>query len=243
MTTPANIGIDPPHPGTLIREEILDELGLTVSDAANRLDMRRATLYDLIQGKVPVSREIAFQIERVFGINMETLLTMQVRYDVDRMRKLGGEINFEAMARSGKRDQGEAAEGLVLDEFVRAGIPACRTPVNHRGHDIVARPPGELPQRIQVKSREFGASTNFVGWRYNDDFDWLAVVLLNPPGYDRRIFIAPRTVVDERSHDAKFRKGRSFTVKNVSRELAEFENNYSLSRSGGGRKPRDDAKA
>jgi addiction module HigA family antidote len=236
MTTSANIEIATSHPGSLIRHEIRNELGLTISEAAKRLGLRRATLHDLIEGKVPVSPEIAFRIEKVFGINMETLLTMQVRYDVDKMRRRGDEINFEVAASSGKRDQGEAAESLVLDELVRAGIPARRTPVNHPGHDIVAHPPGELPQRIQVKSREFGASTNFVGWRYDDDFDWLAVVLLNPPGYDRRVFIAPRTVVDERSHDAKFRKGRSFTVKNVSRKLAEFENNYGLSRNGDARK-------
>jgi addiction module HigA family antidote len=44
----------PPHPGTFIREEILDELGLTVSEAAKVLDVRRATLCDLINGNAAV---------------------------------------------------------------------------------------------------------------------------------------------------------------------------------------------
>jgi hypothetical protein len=132
----------------------------------------------------------------------------------------------------GKRQRGDAAEALILDQLNRAGIPAFRTRTNHPGHDILAHPPGLGPQRIQVKSREFAAPTNFVGWKYVDDFDWLAVVLLNPPGYERSIFIAPRAVVDARSHNATFRNGRSFTAKNVSRKLAEFENNFRLLKNG-----------
>ena len=60
---PARIGIAPPHPGAFIREEILDELGLTVSEAAKVLDVRRATLSDLINGNA--------------ALKMETLLNTQ----------------------------------------------------------------------------------------------------------------------------------------------------------------------
>jgi addiction module HigA family antidote len=234
MIADPSIGI-PPHPGSFILEEILNKQGLTVSEAAQQLGIRRATLYDVIRGKTPVSPEMAFQVEKVFAVDkvdMETLLTMQVKYDVFRIRKQAGEVGPKVAPSLNKRDQGQAAEKLVVNGVLRAGIPASPTPTNHRGHDILAHLPGELPQRIQVKSREYRAATNFVGWRYDDDFDWLAIVLLNPPGYERRVFIAPRTVVDERSHDAKFRKGRSFTVKNVGRKLAEFEDNYSLSKAG-----------
>jgi hypothetical protein len=44
---PARVGMAPPHPGAFIPDEILDELGLTVSEAAKALDVRRATLSDL----------------------------------------------------------------------------------------------------------------------------------------------------------------------------------------------------
>ena len=43
---PARIAMAPPHPGAFIREEILNELGLSVSEAAKVLDVRRATLSD-----------------------------------------------------------------------------------------------------------------------------------------------------------------------------------------------------
>jgi antitoxin HigA-1 len=44
---PARIGMAPPHPGAFFREEILDPLGLTVSEAAKALDVRRAQLGSL----------------------------------------------------------------------------------------------------------------------------------------------------------------------------------------------------
>ncbi len=61
---PARIGMAPPHPRAFIREEILDELGLTVSEAAKVLDVRRATLSDLINGNAALSAEMALRIEK-----------------------------------------------------------------------------------------------------------------------------------------------------------------------------------
>ena len=89
---PAKIGITPPHPGVFIREEILDELGLTVSGAAKALDVRRATLSNLINGNAALSAEMALRIEKAFGVKMETLLNMQAWYDAHAMRQRAGEI-------------------------------------------------------------------------------------------------------------------------------------------------------
>ena len=74
---PARIAMAPPHPGVFIREEILDELGLTVSEAAKVLDVRRATLSDLVNGNAALSAEMALRIEKAFSVKMETLLNMQ----------------------------------------------------------------------------------------------------------------------------------------------------------------------
>jgi addiction module HigA family antidote len=82
----------PPHPGAFIREEILDELGLSVSEAAKVLDVRRATLSDLINGNAALSAEMALRIEKAFGMKMETLLNMQAWFDAYTMRKRAHEI-------------------------------------------------------------------------------------------------------------------------------------------------------
>ncbi len=89
---PARDGMAPPHPGAFIREEVLDELGLTVSGAATVLEVRRATLSDLINGNAALSAEMALRIEKAFGVKMETLLNMQAWYDAYTMRQRAGEI-------------------------------------------------------------------------------------------------------------------------------------------------------
>jgi antitoxin HigA-1 len=92
---PARVGMAPPHPGAFIREEILDELGLSVSEAAKVLDVRRATLSDFINGNAALSAEMALRIEKAFGVKMETLLNMQAWYDAYAMRQREGEIDVK----------------------------------------------------------------------------------------------------------------------------------------------------
>jgi addiction module HigA family antidote len=82
----------PPHPGAFIRDEILDELGLTVSEAATVWEVRRATLSDLINGNAALSAEMALRIEKAFGVKMETPLHMQAWHDAYTMRQRAGEI-------------------------------------------------------------------------------------------------------------------------------------------------------
>jgi antitoxin HigA-1 len=89
---PIKVGMAPPHPGTFIREEILDELGLSVTDAAKALDVRRATLSDLINGNAALSAEMALRIEKAFGVKMEMLLNMRAWHDAYTMRQREGEI-------------------------------------------------------------------------------------------------------------------------------------------------------
>jgi addiction module HigA family antidote len=93
--TQVKIGMKPPHPGTFIREEILEELRVSVARAAEILGIRRATLSDLINGKAALSAEMALRIEKAFGVDMDTLLRMQAWYDGYVMRERAGEIDVQ----------------------------------------------------------------------------------------------------------------------------------------------------
>ena len=77
---------NPPHPGDLIRTEIIRALGLSVSKAAEILKVRRATLSDLLHGKAALTPEMALRIEKAFGPDMNHLLRMQLAYDVAKAR-------------------------------------------------------------------------------------------------------------------------------------------------------------
>ena len=86
---------NPPHPGDLIRTEIIEALGLTVSKAADILKVRRATLSDLLHGKAALSPEMALRIEKAFGPDMDHLLRMQLAYDVAETRQHSREITVK----------------------------------------------------------------------------------------------------------------------------------------------------
>lgn len=86
------IGMRPPHPGTFVREEILQPLGLSIAKAAQILSVRRATLSDLLNEKAALSPEMALRIEKAFGFSMETLLRMQAWFDTWQMRERADQI-------------------------------------------------------------------------------------------------------------------------------------------------------
>src|SRR6201997_1945045 len=82
----------PPHPGDLIKTEVIEALGLTVSKAAQILQVRRATLSDLLHGKAALTPEMALRIEKAFGPDMDHLLRMQLAYDVAQTRRHSKDI-------------------------------------------------------------------------------------------------------------------------------------------------------
>jgi antitoxin HigA-1 len=83
---------NPPHPGDLIKSEIIEPLGLSISKAAALLKVRRATLSDLLNGKASLTPEMALRIEKAFGPDMDHLLRMQLAYDVAMMRRCANQI-------------------------------------------------------------------------------------------------------------------------------------------------------
>ncbi len=89
---------DPPHPGDLIRTEIIDPLGLSVTAAAEALGVRRATLSDLLNGKAALTPEMALRIEKAFGPSMDHLLRMQLAYDVAQARSHEADIKVSRYA-------------------------------------------------------------------------------------------------------------------------------------------------
>lgn len=89
------IGMTPPHPGDFIRTEILDELNLTVTQAAEILGVRRATLSDLVNSKAKLTPEMALRIEKAFEVGMEMLLKLQAWYDAAQMREQAKSIKVK----------------------------------------------------------------------------------------------------------------------------------------------------
>jgi antitoxin HigA-1 len=76
----------PPHPGRLVKDN-LDELGLSVAQAAAGLGVTRQQLYKVINGESAVSPEMAVRLEKAIGSTADAWLRMQIAYDLSAVRK------------------------------------------------------------------------------------------------------------------------------------------------------------
>ena len=78
---------NPPHPGSAIKYDCLEPLGLTVTAGARVLGVARPTLSNVINGKAAVSPEMAIRLEKAFGSTADAWLRMQAAYDPAQARK------------------------------------------------------------------------------------------------------------------------------------------------------------
>jgi addiction module HigA family antidote len=77
---------NPPHPGELIGDN-LEELGVSVTDAARGLGITRQQLHNLIAGRSGITPEMAVKLEQALGSTADTWLRMQINYDLAQVRK------------------------------------------------------------------------------------------------------------------------------------------------------------
>ena len=73
---------NPPHPGLVIREDVLPDLGLTVTEAANQLGVSRVALSRVINGRAASSADMAIRFAQWLGGSAETWLRAQAQYDL-----------------------------------------------------------------------------------------------------------------------------------------------------------------
>lgn len=78
---------NPPHPGELLREDVIAELGLTVTEAAERLSMSRVALSRVLNCKAAISPDLAIRLERAGVSTARVWLAMQVNYDLAQAMK------------------------------------------------------------------------------------------------------------------------------------------------------------
>lgn len=72
----------PVHPGEILREDVLQHLGLSVSEAARRLGVSRQQLHRVLAGTHPITIEMALRIGKFAGNGPVLWLRMQQAYDL-----------------------------------------------------------------------------------------------------------------------------------------------------------------
>ena len=86
---------NPAHPGRIIKDGCLDALGLSVSDAAEHLGVRRTTLSRLINGRSGVSADMAIRLEKAGWSNADQWMRLQAAYELAQARRHQDDIQVE----------------------------------------------------------------------------------------------------------------------------------------------------
>jgi addiction module HigA family antidote len=71
----------PAHPGSIVRS-CIEELGLSVTNAARVLGVARPTISKLVNSRASISPEMAIRLSKAFGSTPEFWLRLQLNYDL-----------------------------------------------------------------------------------------------------------------------------------------------------------------
>ena len=79
---------NPPHPGSILKEDVLPALGIGVTEAAAQLGVSRVALSRVINGREAMSADMAIRLEAwIKGPSAESWVRMQAEYDLWQARQ------------------------------------------------------------------------------------------------------------------------------------------------------------
>jgi addiction module HigA family antidote len=73
---------NPPHPGEILNDLWLEPMGLSITAAAQVLNVSRKTLSEIVNGRASVSPEMAMRLQLAFGKSAQSWLAHQAAYDL-----------------------------------------------------------------------------------------------------------------------------------------------------------------
>jgi addiction module HigA family antidote len=84
---------NPVHPGVLAKAN-LEELNLSVAEAAKAMKITRQQLHNVMQCKSALTPTMALRFEKAFGGGADMWLRMQAAYDLAQARKSQPKMNI-----------------------------------------------------------------------------------------------------------------------------------------------------
>jgi addiction module HigA family antidote len=72
----------PTHPGEVLREDIIEPLGIAITGAAKHLGVTRKTLSALLNTRASLSPEMAVRVSKATRTTPESWIYMQAKYDL-----------------------------------------------------------------------------------------------------------------------------------------------------------------
>lgn len=87
----------PSHPGALLREVVLPELGMTQAEFAERLGVSRRTVSEILHERRPVTPDMAIRLGKLLGNGAGLWLKMQQALDVWTLEQQGGYAHIQQL--------------------------------------------------------------------------------------------------------------------------------------------------
>ncbi|MGH8137452.1 MAG: HigA family addiction module antitoxin [Steroidobacteraceae bacterium] len=72
----------PAHPGEVLKGMYMEPLGVTVTKAADALGVSRKHVSAIVNGRVPVTPDMAVRLAGVFGTEPEIWVNLQAQHDL-----------------------------------------------------------------------------------------------------------------------------------------------------------------
>ena len=81
------------HPGSILKADILPDLGLSITQAAKELGISRQILHRILKGSHPITPKMALRLGRFCGNDPAIWLRMQQAHDLKKAElQLGDEL-------------------------------------------------------------------------------------------------------------------------------------------------------
>jgi len=80
------------HPGGWLKSEVVDPHGVSINRLAACFHVTRQTLSNLFNGHTALSADMAIRFEKAFSIKADTLMHMQMAFDLAQARSRADDI-------------------------------------------------------------------------------------------------------------------------------------------------------
>lgn len=81
-TKPHLKGLQPMHPGEMLREDVLPSLGKSKTEIASLLGISRQTLFDILKERQPITPAMALRFGKLLGNGPDLWIDLQRAYDL-----------------------------------------------------------------------------------------------------------------------------------------------------------------
>lgn len=88
--------MSPIHPGEILKEEFLNEIGITQYRLAKNINVPPRRINEIVQGKRSITADSALRLGRYFGISPQFWTNLQAHYDLEvQTDKIGTRLESE----------------------------------------------------------------------------------------------------------------------------------------------------